>query len=67
MKREIVPKFYCFTCNRETIARVLETRGVRRRRECVECGGTYPTLEVLAPRRHPYRHRSTDPQLPFDA
>lgn len=67
MARELVPKFYCRTCDRETVSRVLETRAVRRRRECVECGSTFPTLEVLAPtRRRTYRHRSREPFLPFE-
>lgn len=68
MRRDAVPKFYCIVCQRETVARVLETRGVRRRRECVECGDTYPTLEVLAPRRRAPRRvpDDRDPVLPFD-
>jgi transcriptional regulator NrdR family protein len=68
VSRELVPKFYCIVCGHETVARVLETRGIRRRRECVECGDTYPTLEVLAPRRKPPRHvsRRLEPFLPFD-
>lgn len=54
--REPVPKFYCAACGHETASRVLDTRGRRRRRECIECGHTFPTLEQLAPANRPSRH-----------
>lgn len=67
--RERTPKFFCRACGHDTVSRVLETRGVRRRRVCVDCGETFPTLEVLAPRRAEPRHRAIihEPALPFDS
>lgn len=66
--RERTPKFYCRHCGHDTVSKVLETRGVRRRRVCIECGGTFPTLEVLAPRRAEprYHARAREPVLPFE-
>lgn len=67
--RDQTPKFVCQSCGHLTVSKVLETRGVRRRRECSECGFTFPTLEVLAPARRPPKHRAFVPQngLPFDS
>lgn len=61
-------KFFCFTCGHDVASRVLDTRGHRRRRLCLECGGTFSTVEQLAPRgkqpRHRARSRAAD--LPFE-
>jgi transcriptional regulator NrdR family protein len=48
-------KFWCSGCQCETLSRVLETRGPRRRRECQDCGRRFTTREVVhdPPQPHP--------------
>lgn len=58
-------KFECPHCGTYTASRVLETRGPRRRRECLECLATYPTIETVVGRRHELHHRRPEPMLPF--
>lgn len=78
MMIEGVPKFFCPVCGRKTDSRVLDSDPdespdcalgrIRRRRECVECGDTFPTDERPARRRKPPRRRLTGhepPELPF--
>lgn len=48
--------WYCSFCGGETEARVLDTRGHRRRRECVECKNTFSSIEVLAKQRKSPTH-----------
>lgn len=43
-------KFSCPTCGIPTVSIVLETRQGRRRRECVECGNRFATIELVLPR-----------------
>lgn len=64
MPRLTVPRFECPYCGVATLTRVLETRERRRRRECLECGATFSTIEeVLPPRRRVPHHRPKLPQL----
>lgn len=60
--RQAEPKFFCDVCGHHTASRVLETRGCRRRRECLVCGDTYPTKEIRAKRGRPPRHRAPSRQ-----
>jgi hypothetical protein len=49
--------FFCYICGHETLTSVLDTRGYRRRRQCVECRGTFSTIEELTKqRRSPTRY-----------
>ena len=62
MPRVTVPKFYCASCARFTLSRVLETDETRRRRQCVICGDRYTTQEVATPNRQT-PHRVIDRQM----
>lgn len=66
--REPSAKFYCEACGHPTVTRVLDTRGHRRRRQCMECLGTFPTVEVRARRGKEPIHRAPVKafDLPFD-
>lgn len=63
MAHESSAKFICPTCGDLTVSRVLDTRGHRRRRKCLECGDTFATLEVLAKRGKKPRHRPPSKQV----
>lgn len=58
--------WFCDHCGHETETRVLNTREKRRRRECLECGETFPTIEVKARRVRKPRHRTPSKQMVFD-
>lgn len=66
--REPAAKFFCLSCGEHTPSKVLATRDKLRRRECLICGDRYPTIEVLAPRSKPPKHRSKlrNVSLPFE-
>jgi transcriptional regulator NrdR family protein len=38
--------------------KVKDTRGNRRRRECLDCGTRRSTLEIMLPARPDYQHRA---------
>lgn len=71
MTRDDVPKFFCAECGRRTGSRVLDsipdqeqpgrdasgTGSIHRRRQCLDCGGTFATKETLAPQRRRPRRR----------
>lgn len=65
-RREPTHKFYCSVCRVVTPSRVVETRirkgVVRRRRECLECLGTFATVEALAEPVPEPTHRPDDGQ-----
>jgi transcriptional regulator NrdR family protein len=58
MRPPPVTKFRCEFCGHETASRVLSTMGTRRRRECLECRGTFATIETPAPPRQAPLRRS---------
>jgi len=61
--RAPVRKLPCLNCGDSTISRVLDTRGMRRRRQCLACGHTFPTLEIPSARRKLGRPRKSAPPV----
>ncbi len=51
------PKVECPYCGERTVSRVIKSDVDRRLRLCAECGGTFPTVEVVDLVRVPPRHR----------
>jgi uncharacterized Zn finger protein len=51
------PKVVCPYCGELTISRVVKSDEDRRLRLCAECGGTFPTVEIVDFRRLAPRHR----------
>jgi hypothetical protein len=65
--KDPTPKFFCADCGCLTPTRVLETRDRRRRRECLDCGARFSTIEDVLPSRREPHHRRPQPFLPFDS
>lgn len=60
-----VEKFWCSICDDFTVSRVLYTRTLDRRRECVRCGRRFTTTEVVKDERAEPHHHPPSKQVPL--